>query len=160
MTGEVISGLVYGGETVCTHDASGAVAVVHACKEPCHRRAVGYTARSLPSSHPNYLVKETDYHLYLNLIDPPQPLFMLPSFTAFMGFMDKHFGQRRVVIHCNQGESRAPSLALLYLAKRTTHLPNESYEAAAKAFRARFAPTYSPGQGIATWLSRHWAELA
>src|SRR4030042_4069647 len=141
---EVINGLAFGDETLCTQDGSGVVAVVHACKAPCPRRAVGYTARSLPSSHPNYLVKETEYHLYLNLIDPPQPLFMLPSFTAFMAFMGKHFGKRRVIIHCNQGESRAPSLTLLYLAKRTTHLPNESYQAAAKVFRERFAPAYSP----------------
>ncbi len=156
---EVMEGLASGDESICTHDTSGIVAVVHACKEPCHRNAVGYTGRSLPSSHPNYLIKESDYHLYLNLIDPPQPLFMLPSFVAFMAFMDKHFGAHRVIIHCNQGESRAPTLALLYLAKRTEVIPRNSYPSAAKAFREILFPAYQPGLGIQAWLTQHWLDI-
>lgn len=156
MMHEVLPNLFFGNESACTVDSTGQVAVVHACKHPCHRRAVGYT-NSLPSSHPNYLVLEQDYHLFLNLIDPPAPLFMLPSFDAFLAFMDKHIGERKVIIHCNQGESRAPSLTLLYLAKRTDELPNDSYEAAAQAFSKRHP--YKPGRGIQTWLSRHWGDI-
>lgn len=33
------------------------LAVVHACKSPCHQSAVGYRGK-LPNTHPNYLVKE------------------------------------------------------------------------------------------------------
>jgi len=156
---EVVKGLLFGGEEVCTHDRSGAVAVVHACKDPCHRRAVGYSGRSLPSSHSNYLVKEIDYHLYLNLVDPPKPLFMMPSFTSFMAFMDKHYGARQVLIHCNRGESRAPTLALLYLAKRTDLIPRDSYPSAARAFRENIFSGYQPGLGIQTWLTQHWLEI-
>jgi predicted protein tyrosine phosphatase len=150
--------LAFGDESICTHDTSGAVAVVHACKEPCHRHAVGYSARSLPSSHPNYLVLEADFHLYLNLIDPPGPLFMMPSFTAFMQFVDKHIPERPVIVHCNQGESRAPSLALLYAAKRFGLFPARSYSEAASPFRETFP--YNPGRGIARWLSENWAAIA
>ena len=40
-----------------------------------------------------------------------------------------------VVIHCNQGLSRAPSIALLWLAKRAKAISSsESYAAAAQAF--------------------------
>lgn len=157
MTNEVIPNLLFGNESACTHQADGSVAVVHACKEPCHRRAVGYTQRSLPKNHPNYLVFETDYHLFLNLIDPPLPLFMLPSFEAFFAFVDKHIDERRVIVHCNQGESRAPSLALLYAAKRADRFPDDSYGAAALAFRKEYP--YNPGRGIQTWLAAHWGEL-
>jgi predicted protein tyrosine phosphatase len=73
--------------------------------------------------------------------------------------MDKHIGKRRVIIHCNKGESRAPSLALLYLAKRTPMLPSESYPTAAEAFRTKLCPEYQPGRGIEIWLSEHWNEL-
>ena len=157
---ELTPNLAFGPERICTHDSSGAVAVVHACKEPCHRHAVGYRTRTIPSNHPNYLVKQTDCHLYLNLIDPPQPLFMMPSFAAFMTFVEHHIADRRVLIHCNQGESRAPSLALLYLAKRTDLLPGGSYAEAAETFRASMFPGYRPGRGIQAWLTRHWTEIA
>jgi hypothetical protein len=156
---QVMEGLVFGNETICTHDSSGSVAVVHACKDPCHRSAVGYTTRSIPNSHPNYLGKETEYHLYLNLIDPPQPLFRVQSFVVFLAFMEKHIGERQIVIHCNQGESRAPSLALLYLAKRTAIIPSSSYPIAAAAFRTNLYPGYQPGRGIEIWLTQHWGEL-
>lgn len=157
MIHEVLPNLCFGDESACRLDTSGAIAVVHACKDPCHRSAVGYSGRSLPSTHPHYLVLEREYHLFLNLIDPPAPLFMMPSFESFLGFVDKHIGPRQVVIHCNLGESRAPSLALLYLAKRTDKLPSESYEAAAEAFSERYP--YSPGRGIQTWLSQNWGDI-
>ena len=110
--------LSFGNESACTHITDGTIAVVHACKEPCHRSSVGYSTRTIPSNHPNYLVLERGHHLYLNLIDPPQPLFMMPSFEAFLKFVDHEIVDRPVLIHCNQGESRAPSLTLLYMAKR------------------------------------------
>jgi len=78
-------------------------------------------------------------------------------FEAFLAFVEKHIAERRVVVHCNQGESRAPSLALLYLAKRTDELPSDSYEAAAQQYHQRYP--YRPGRGIQTWLSQHWGEI-
>jgi len=69
-----------GAELDCFHRGEG-WATVHACKSPCHQRAVGYR-KSLSSSHPNYLVLEEAPNLYLNMIDPPVPLFMPPLFSG------------------------------------------------------------------------------
>jgi hypothetical protein len=149
--------LSFGNESACTHITDGTIAVVHACKEPCHRGAVGYSTRTIPSNHPNYLVLERGHHLYLNLIDPPQPLFMMPSFEAFVNFVDREIAERPVLIHCNQGESRAPSLTLLYMAKRLATLPNDSYAVAATAFRQKYP--YNPGRGIETWLTTNWSKI-
>jgi hypothetical protein len=149
--------LSFGNESACTHITDGTIAVVHACKEPCHRSAVGYSTRTIPSNHPNYLVLEHGHHLYLNLIDPPQPLFMMASFEAFVKFVDREIAERPVLIHCNQGESRAPSLTLLYMAKRLATLPNDSYAVAATAFRQKFP--YNPGRGIETWLTTNWSKI-
>lgn len=77
-----------------------------------------------------------------------------------MAFMDKHFGARRVITHCNQGESRAPTLALLYLAKRSDVIPGDSYPIAAKTFRENLFPGYQPGLGIQAWLTQHWSDIA
>ena len=149
--------LSFGDETTCTQTMDGSLAVVHACKEPCHRRAVGYKTRTIPNTHPHYLVYERGHHLFLNLIDPPQPLFMMPSFEAFLRFVEREIEAHDVLIHCNQGESRAPSLALLYMAKGLKLLPNESYALAAEAFLEHFR--YSPGEGIRTWLTTNWHNL-
>jgi len=150
--------LSFGDENECSHVQDGSVAIVHACKEPCHRRSVGYTTRTIPSDHPHYLVLEVGHHLFLNLIDPEKPLFMMPSFEAFLRFAEWEIAERPLLIHCNQGESRAPSLTLLFMAKRLGTLPNDSYESAATAFRASFR--YNPGRGIQAWLANNWNKIS
>jgi len=149
--------LSYSDQQGCSHDLGSDTAFVHACKEPCHRSAVDYTQRSLPHDHPHYLHIEKGPHLYLNMIDPPVPLFQLRSFELFFDFVDRHLGQRPIHIHCNQGQSRAPSLTLLVMAKRLSAITNESYEAAAAEFVEQFP--YAPGKGIATFLAEHWDVL-
>ncbi len=60
---------------------------------------------------------------------------MMPSFEAFLRFVDREIPERPILIHCNQGESRAPSLTLLYMAKRLGLLPSNSYAAPQKAIQ-------------------------
>ncbi|WP_322003140.1 hypothetical protein [Marinobacter alexandrii] len=143
--------------TSCLHGSDG-VAVVHACKSPCHQRAVGYTGK-LPNSHPNYLVLEQGSDLYLNIIDPPVPLFMPALFSSFLEFAKKHWDDgKKLVIHCNQGESRAPSLALLFLARALTVIDDSSYGSARDEFQKLY-PRYQPGKGIQTYFTQNWAKL-
>lgn len=148
---------VFIGDLQSCRSGTDSLAVLHACKSPCHQRAVGYT-RSLASDHPEYLARATAFELYLNLIDPPLPLFQLASFEHLFRFADEHLATRPLLIHCNQGESRAPSLALLLLAKRLGVLPDDSYSAAREAFTALYE-RYRPGVGIAQFLAEHWHAL-
>lgn len=148
--------LSYGGQTTCKPCKAGQ-AIVHACKEPCHRRAVGYAAKSLASTHPHYLAHRQGADLYLNLIDPPVPLFKRESFEIALSFMHEACKAGSLHIHCNQGQSRAPSLALLLMAKRLGTLPNTSYAEARAAFE-RMHP-YNPGDGIARFLAENWHLL-
>ncbi|MFH1679083.1 MAG: hypothetical protein ABIH26_00385 [Candidatus Eisenbacteria bacterium] len=146
------------GDDVDCRSGSGEWAVVHACKSPCHQRAVGYRG-SLSPHHPNYLVLERGGDLYLNMIDPPVPLFMPPLFTSFLAFASRHSKSgKKILIHCNLGESRAPSLALLFLAKCTGMISNDSY-AAARAEFVPLCPGYTPGLGIQMYLTQHWREF-
>ena len=154
---EVQNGLHVGKETDC-RAGDHEWAVVHACKSPCHQRAVGYRG-SLSRHHPHYLALEQGPDLYLNLIDPPTPLFMAPSFNSFLAFSRVQLEDgRKILIHCNQGESRAPSLALLLLAKLVGSISNESYGAARAEFEALFNG-YNPGMGIQKYLADHWSEF-
>lgn len=154
---EVYDRIFVGAEGTC-RQGQGDLAVVHACKTPCHCRAVGYSG-SLSKTHPNYLVLERGNDLYLNMIDPDAPLFMAPTFTTFLKFAEEHWKEgRRILIHCNQGLSRAPSLAMLFLAKRRGAISNDSFDAAKHDFAAMYR-AYSPGGGIVKYLRTHWVEL-
>ena len=154
---EVYPRIFVGGQSAC-RAGSGDHAVVHACKSPCHQSAVGYRG-SLPAEDPHYLALAGDNDLWLNLIDPPVPLFQAESFTRFLAFAAQRLdGGATVTIHCNQGESRSASLALLLLARHVRVLAQESF-AAARADYLRLDPRYRPGAGIARFLEEHWAAL-
>ena len=110
------------------------LAVVHACKAPYHQQAVGYRG-SLPNTYPNYLVAEHASDLFLNIIDPPVPLFKSHSFTSFLLFAEANWNNgKQLFIHCNQGESRGPSLVFLFLAKRLFAINGSSYQLAREDF--------------------------
>lgn len=154
---EVYPNLYVGTEGDCFYTEKNDWAIVHACKSPCHQRALNYKG-NLPNYHPNYLTYEIGNHLFLNMIDPNEPLFMLPLFTSSLDFIEKHISKRKVLIHCNEGLSRAPSLSLLYLAKRAKTIDSESYEKATQNFLKLF-PYYQPRRGIAIYLNLHWHEI-
>lgn len=155
---EVSSGLFVGTEHDCFRESRDDWSVVHACKNPCHVQAVCYRG-SLPSDHPHYLLLEEDRHLYMNLIDPAVPLFKKESFTGFRSFASEHRGAGlNVLIHCNKGLSRAPSLALLFLAKDLGGIPAESYRAARRGYE-EIDPSYTPGLGIQKYLRDNWGEF-
>jgi hypothetical protein len=84
-------------------------------------------------------------------------MFVMPTFVQFLRFVDREIAEREVLIHCNQGESRARSLALVYMAKWLKLLPHDSHRKAAAAFREKF--TYNPGLGIRAWFAQRWNEL-
>jgi hypothetical protein len=137
---------------------SAELAVVHACKSPCHQRAVGYRGNLSPQ-HPDYLVRRQPYDLYLNIIDPPVPLFKIETFVQFLVFAAEHYDRgASILIHCNQGESRAPTLALLFLAKHLRTIPAGSLYAAQAEF-APLCPEYQPGKGIQRFLETNWGTI-
>lgn len=137
-------------------------AVLHAAKEPYHRRAVGYTGRSCDAADPEYLMayreRDTRPEMCLNMIDAPKPQFFQEMMiNAALGFINlaviEH--QKDTLVHCNQGGSRAPSLVLLYLRKFTDHFDDMSFEEAEDVFRAMY-PLYLPATGIRAYVAMHW----
>ena len=156
---EVSTNLFIGSEVNCSFEALKDRATVHACKNPCHARVLNYRG-SLPQTHPNYLVLEWELDLYLNMVDMDRelsPVYTNPIVQAAMSFIDKNITDRPVVIHCNQGMSRAPSIALLYMA-RTKAIKNDSFEDAVRDFRSTY-PAYQPARGISLYMSRNWSTI-
>jgi predicted protein tyrosine phosphatase len=134
-------------------------AIVHACKEPYHRRALGYRGRGAPKNHPEYLVARRGHRLILNIVDASNPDFFDKGMIyEALDFIDEALSQnQRVLIHCNQGESRGPAIGLLYMAARLKALPTDSLEAAESAFRSLY-PRYNPKKGIRGHLEQYWQQ--
>lgn len=130
--------------------------IVHACKEPYHRQALGYRSLGAPKDHPEYLIAKRGNHLILNLVDAPNPAFIPKEIIdAALEFI--HIGlseERKVLVHCNLGESRSPSIGLLYIAIYTDILPKE-FLLAEQKFRGMY-PFYNPGAGIRRFLMNNW----
>ena len=135
-------------------------AVVHACKYPCWADVVGLgKARALPKSHPHYLYYRSGDHLYLNLVDSNQPLFMPQSFSIFLDFMQEMYDEgKTILIHCNMGFSRSPSLALLFLAKRLRVISDELYNRAVVDY-AKLDANFFPGAGLRYFMTFNWKNL-
>lgn len=130
--------------------------VVHACKEPYHRQALGYTSRGVPQDHPEYLIARRDDRLILNLVDAQDPAFIGKDLIdAALTFVREGLvGGQRVLIHCNQGHSRSAMIGLLYLAAFTDLLP-DTFDAGEERFRAIYSP-YNPGDGVRAFL---WTQF-
>lgn len=133
-------------------------AVVHACKEPFHRNLLGYTGRAAPKDDPRYLFGyDRIGHLVLNIVDCDNPTFFADvMIDEAINYAIKNLKEgRKVLIHCNQGESRAPSIAFLIL--RKLGLLKETFSESIVYFRTLY-PIYNPGLGIYKYLEAHWNE--
>ena len=94
---EIFKNIFIGADQECSNLGITGWAVIHACKHPCHVKAVGYT-KSLPSTHPNYLVMENSQHLFLNMVDMEKelsPIYTNPIMKSAMAFIEKHIATKK-----------------------------------------------------------------
>jgi len=136
-------------------------AVVHACKEPYHRQLLGYRTRGAPKDHPEYLSAERGNRLYLNLVDADDPAYIPKEIidNAIAFIHEKLSEGLKVLVHCNQGESRSPGIGFLYLLRHTNALSKRSLDDALTAFRPMYS-AFSPSGGISGFIAAHWEEYA
>jgi hypothetical protein len=134
---------------------------VLAAKHPFHRDLLGYKGLAAPKDHPEYLWARRGKRLYLNLIDSPEPKYVNPAMIDFtLRFIAERLAAltpespEQVLIHCNQGRSRAPTIAMLHLAPQ---LP-ENFEEAEAAFREIY-PDYEPSEGMRGFARIHWRRI-
>ena len=115
-----------------------------AAKEPCHRDAVGYTTKAAPKNHPEYFVAIRNKGMILNIVDGETP-----------DWIDKDMMQQALtfitqdpetLIVCNQGHSRSPSIALMWMIQNR-HIQADTFENAEAQFRKLY-PDYRPANGI------------
>ena len=124
--------------------------VVHAAKEPYHRAALGYTGQGAPKGHPEYLFAHRDGSIALNLIDGPEPA-MIPREAiteALRSIQHNITNGRKVLVHCNQGRSRSPTISLLWMCLYTTKFDDCDFDQAVARFTEIY-PAFAPAAGMA-----------
>jgi len=149
--------LFIGNDSDCLR-SNNSFAIIHACKT-CHQKSIGYKG-SLSASHPNYLVYQRGINLFLNLVDMEKelmPRFTHPIMAAAFHFINTNIQTKDILIHCNQGQSRSPSIGLVFLA-RIEAITNSSYIDAKSEFRLIY-PSFNPGQGIERYMHRFWGDI-
>lgn len=157
---EIIDGLYVGGQ----EDYEDYVklqsnwAVVHACKEPYHRQALGYTGRAVAKDHPEYLIAYRGDRLILNIIDVDNVDWISPIIIdEAIKFINKKLSEgKKVLIHCNQGMSRSAGIAMLYLATKGMYSGKE-FASSEQEFK-RMYPPYNPAKGIHDFMIINWSK--
>lgn len=129
--------------------------VIHACKEPYHRAALGYTSRGAPPDDAEYLFAKRGNRLALNLVDVADPAWIRREIIdEAMSFLaERYAAGDKVLVHCNQGGSRAPTIAMLFMAPQLS----AAFEEAEAAFRNLY-PAYQPAGGMRGFAEMHWSE--
>jgi len=150
---EVAPGLWVGDQADYEQGEFAGWAVVHAAKEPYHRKALGYTGRAAPKHHPEYLYCSRPQRLILNLVDAPDPKYVsarvIDAALAFIA--DMHEQELPVLVHCNQGKSRSAVIAMLAIAPT---LPEVFAEAETRM--RQLYPPFDPAPGMRGFAQEHW----
>ena len=129
---------------------------VQAAKLPFHKSAVGYTTNALEKDHPEYYVAVRANGIALNMVDSDYAsMFSVYLFDAALNYIDiKNREGKKILIHCNEGISRSPSIGLLYLATKGK-ISNKDYMSA-KADFDKIYTTYYPNRGVRDFLHVAW----
>lgn len=135
--------------------------ILHCCKDPFHKELVGYRG-NLPPNHPDYKFKISGRRMALNLVDmdvynPKYLEFNLDMFIHAFRFLDSFQGSFSLLFHCNQGESRAPSLTMLYL-KHLGYYDNKTFSEAYEEFKAIY-PIFKPKDNIIKNVEGLWNKF-
>lgn len=154
-------GLYYGDEeTLCkiilTFDEN--VSYLLCAKNPFHKNVVGYENKC-SKDHQEYLVayRPENNVMALNMVDAPKVEFfsdkMIYPAIEFIGKeLENH---RNVVVICNKGESRSPTMCLMYMMKNNVFDKNLSHSEVFSEF-SKLARNWNPRLGILQYCVSYW----
>ena len=118
-----------------------------------HLKLHGWPHRADKTS-PYYVIHETSKWISVNWVHSPNPqLFNFQNngvniVKQVLAFIQKrHEENKKILVTCDQGLSRSPSIALLYLARISQTIPATTFFEAYNEF-VKIYPLYQPGEGI------------
>lgn len=121
-----------------------------------HQQLKGYHTLGAPKDK-DYLTVRKGNLLALNLLDLHDPNYLSPNMIEIgLEFIQERLAAGdKVLVSDNQGKSRAPCIALLYL-RSIGEMPY-SLGMSERVFSALY-PEYDPKQGLRQYLRWHWSD--
>ena len=120
-----------------------------------HQSVVGWQGRGCDPSSPYYLFKREPDAIYLNMIDGDNPKYVNDEMiNPALNFISEHLESgNEVFVYCSLGESRSPSIALMYLLENNLIEKNGN---TFDLFKQQYYPNYSPKQGNLLYIKNRW----
>jgi predicted protein tyrosine phosphatase len=129
--------------------------VIHACKEPYHRKLLRYTGRGAPKNHPEYYFAHRQNRLFCNLVDADDKRY-IPEviIDEALRFVNQELSKgRKVLVHCNKGYSRSACIGMLYLKQKG--MLSGDFKSAEMEYLELY-PNYNPGNGMRQYTIDNW----
>jgi hypothetical protein len=145
----------------CLDPAWAGISVLSAAKDPWHRQMVGYKTKSAPEG-PERLFARRGNHMALNLIDvrqlgpgghayAPAEVFRV----AFEFISERMASGDHVLVHCNKGESRSPTIALLWMLQNDLLSPDAPLPMFEQLYR-----NFLPSEGMKAYIREQLTVFA
>lgn len=139
--------------------------VLGCCKYPLHQQNARLSGASkdgylkIAPSEPEYYFAERDHAVYCNLIDA-ESMEYIPDVIierAIKFIADEIADGRNVLVVCNNGVSRSPSIALMYLIRAGFFDARYTFDDVLKVFCKKY-PMYSPNKGMYDYTKRFFEK--
>jgi hypothetical protein len=151
-----INPTLYVGDSLAPVEVPSGTSILHATKT-WHREFVGYETYACPKDCPEYLFAQRGHEMALNMVDGVRPNNVMVQ--AGLRFLHREAAKGRpVLIHCNEGKSRAPMMAMLYTS--TLYPVVTDFEIEYPAWKACFQTLYPPMQmhpKLERFLMENWS---
>ena len=120
-----------------------------------HQSQVGWSGRGCNKDNPYYLYKEEQDAIYLNMIDGEDHVYLNDEMIdAALSFMKRHLdNDQTIFIYCSLGESRSPSIALMYMLEHGLIDANDNVLV---DFRDKYYRNYQPKRGNLEYIQKRW----
>jgi hypothetical protein len=130
-------------------------------KNPYHKDIVGYLT-NCPKDNPEYLVayRPKEHIMALNMVDAKKPEFFSDEMVfSGLDFIRKELDKcRDVVVVCNQGESRSPTMCLMFLMKNGVYDTSLSHTEVFMEFGEENLE-WNPNNGILLYAVEFWNRI-
>lgn len=120
-----------------------------------HQSKVGWSGRGCNKDNPYYLYKEEEHAIYLNMIDGDDSKYVSDDMiNAALNFMKRHLdNDETIFVYCSLGESRSPSIALMYMLEHGLIDVNDNVLV---DFRDKYYRNYQPKRGNLEYIQTRW----
>ncbi len=120
-----------------------------------HQSIVGWQGRGCNADNPYYLFKREDDAIYLNMVDTEDSKYINDEMiNPALEFIHHHLTNgNEVFVYCSLGESRSPSIALMYLLEYNLIEKNSN---TFTVFKNNYYPNFYPKNGNLYYIKNRW----